>query len=1589
MKSLIVRQTDRGWFGEEVTRRRSGSGTYRETTAISIPQTKSEIEAFAAASRYVVEWNEIENNSSQPSESIERSQYQREPVVCHSVKTEEGSDEIVVLAEELARVQGRRIYLSFHDMQAAVTKVIKSRQDDPNSHTDSRLSGQEGSTSRAQALQIGLTGLAFSGGGIRSATFALGILQGLAKLDLLSRFDYLSTVSGGGFIGAWLAAWIKRDLSFANVEQQLKPNRVEQAKAKRRELKPKRRIRTVQRPDATQLVGPLTAPFIEHGRIVDDEPEPIHHIRSYSNYLAPRPGFLSPDTWALLAIYLRNLLINSLTILPATMILVILGRLIIVYFSQPANPPWYMGIGSLSLAVLLLMVSLFYISVELYRVGERRDAVRAAETQSTNVLKSRQLNKKYLHILIIWPMVAAAVLCAWIFSYEPKSDVMRLYGILPKEGVVHGWKPILQRQGKGIAMLFGVALACVVWTWHLTEVTKYGVRVRAFAISLMVALAGSGAVIMSLLLSVYLNSSDVPASGPLLIGVLCALLVGTVGFLTHFWHFVRILGAWEEPGWSFADRWGYSARLALVPALAGLTGGVLFYFVADTILNSHQKEPWLVAMAGPPLFIAAFVVAAIINVGLLGSCLEEDEREWWASLTGRLMEYAVGWLAFFAVVLYGVMFLATSESWMPGLMSTAAWTLLSQAGARANHNEVAGVRPSTKIQGQVRKALAVLIPPIFVVGLLILVGWLTSLLIDSSQIPEYIRQFNAEHGKPPLPAELYWYAMAHALALGLAAALVICSVLVLLAIGLVDINLFSLNAMYANRLIRCYLGASRRKRFWRERWGGEAQQRVSGSGGAPTGGGGRVERDENLITGFDFNDDIPLRSFRFEADQDKPYTGPLPLINTALNLVSGGELAWQDRKADSFVLTPLYCGSRSTGYRDLPDPKQDPDPVLTLGRAVAISGAAADPNMGTSQSLPQTILMTVFNARLGRWLQNPRWFQPWRGSGPSTGGLLFRELFGLTDETSKFVHLSDGGHFENLGAYELVRRRCRYVVVCDAGQDGRFAFQDLAGLIRKCRTDFGVRIDLDIGPIRPQTPTGLSRWHCAVGSIHYEEVEPNTPPGLLVYIKTSLTGDEAPDVQNYASLNSEFPHETTVDQFFDESQFESYRSLGYHIAVDVFGEAVARIEAAPRPPHSHDTLERTLRLEADTLAAYAQDARFACNRRWAELDEHVACLKGAEKLEDFVSPTFYECRAQILARAPQSFPRPTAPYDELDCDELQRLQDQLRDTANWYWEWENRSLFSEVRRRWFPPPPDIEINYKASVEAFSNLHATIRSDPHLIKLSMELYPELEFERRPAPVPRVSSEAEKSAELHAINQILIAMEQAWLGVRLDGYPEHPMNRGYLNVFRRCCGSRTIHRHWPTVRGSLNQEFVRFCERELRLPRNNPKVLAYDKKVAQKPHIIRALDQMQDEFCREWPGEGLISAYLRPPFQAWMVLGGAEVEEHGGSENHYACGIIALKKVAGMHEVSDLFVWIRGPYRNIGIGRRCLEQVYKNLADELPRGTTIRVRYPEPNSVNSGDRSRRDLWLNFFQHYNFTLQPLKSAQTASLILEWKYK
>jgi hypothetical protein len=151
------------------------------------------------------------------------------------------------------------------------------------------------------------------------------------------------------------------------------------------------------------------------------------------------------------------------------------------------------------------------------------------------------------------------------------------------------------------------------------------------------------------------------------------------------------------------------------------------------------------------------------------------------------------------------------------------------------------------------------------------------------------------------------------------------------------------------------------------------------------------------------------------------------------------------------------------------------------------------------------------------------------------------------------VYLSDGGHFENLGFYEMIRRRCRFIVVSDAGNDPECTFEDLGNAVRKASIDFGVKIDFDKLDIRARAKPPVAGVYTAIADIVYPDE--SAEPGKLLYIKPGFHGTEPASVRSYGELHPEFPHEPTTDQWFGESQFEAYRCLGEHIVSHIVPKA--------------------------------------------------------------------------------------------------------------------------------------------------------------------------------------------------------------------------------------------------------------------------------------------------------------------------------------------------------------------------------------------------------------------------------------------------
>ncbi|HUW50274.1 MAG TPA: hypothetical protein VMV75_04585 [Sulfuricella sp.] len=280
-------------------------------------------------------------------------------------------------------------------------------------------------------------------------------------------------------------------------------------------------------------------------------------------------------------------------------------------------------------------------------------------------------------------------------------------------------------------------------------------------------------------------------------------------------------------------------------------------------------------------------------------------------------------------------------------------------------------------------------------------------------------------------------------------------------------------------------------------------------------------------------------------------SAPYHIINANANMVGSKNPKLKGRGGDNFILSPLFCGAASTGYVRTATYAGG---RMNLATAFAISGAAVDPNTYATRSRPLNFLMTLFNVRLGYWARNPKrpsgslgsWFRP------SWYWYMFTEMLGNgMNENHRYIHLSDGGHFENLGLYELIRRRCRYIIIADAGADPNWSFEDLARVIRLVRVDFGAAIELDVSPLMPQGEDRRSPCAFVRGKVTYADGS----QAQMIYVTTLVVDGLPEDIYGYRREHRKFPDESTADQFFDEAQFEAYRELGYRIGSLVCGQA--------------------------------------------------------------------------------------------------------------------------------------------------------------------------------------------------------------------------------------------------------------------------------------------------------------------------------------------------------------------------------------------------------------------------------------------------
>lgn len=926
-----------------------------------------------------------------------------------------------VLAEEVAALgnaRNTRSELHAEDLREKATKQDAqlrrvNKDADSRSGKDERPEDVERRKAFYRSLnKLNRAALCLSGGGIRSATFCLGVIQALAAYDvaipqtdrhenapkqpqnsLLGRFQFLSTVSGGGYIGSWLSAWRQRN-DFPTIWRNL-----------------------TGRPD-----GP------------DIEPPELSWLRAYSNYLTPKVGIASADTWTGVAIFLRNLILNWLVIIPV-----------------------------LCLALL---------------------ALKFTATVSVGIARGTE---QWGLLIAIGLLGVACLIVAQAFTTAHRPTRRELPGTDPvaRDGNID--QPTFLRRDLVWSFLSAIAITILL-------VSRLGTTwlINTGRDTALISLAIAG---------VFIFAAGWLAGRPL--------------------HFARRDFAY----WSLSGLL-YGALIGLGANLFTLLGPYPPYPTTESHTNLTLLLP---IIFGVPWVLTSQLVAEMVFVGLASyESGSDSDREWLGRATGWVAVTAIAWaVTAFLSIAIGHYIIQGLSGWLGSYIASAGGVagIATALIGKSTRTSAKADDDDQSTTGTVLKIVLAVAGPVFVAALIVGLSIALDLLLLGDSLVH------------SLNTQMTLYILFWLLVGGIIAA-----VIGWIASKNVNINRFSLHAVYRNRLMRCYLGATRQA------------------------------RDPDHFTGFDEKDNLHAHTLwpQKPAAAGANNYGLFHVVNIALNVVEAKRLAWQERKAEPFTVSALHSGSAYKGFRRSKDYGDYPDQGgITLGTAMTISGAAVSPNMGYHSSPSITLLLALFNVRLGWWLGNPgiEGETSYQTDGPSFAVVpLIEEALGMTTDSRRYVYLSDGGHFENLGLYEMVRRRCRFIVVVDAGCDPNFAFEDLGNAVRKIYIDLGICIrfdDLDLIKNRPKDRNAedwrLKIPYYTIGLIEYEAAdgsEAGCGDGRILYIKPAYHGTEGAGIKSYATAHPTFPHETTADQWFTESQFESYRSLGSEITQGILNTEI-------------------------------------------------------------------------------------------------------------------------------------------------------------------------------------------------------------------------------------------------------------------------------------------------------------------------------------------------------------------------------------------------------------------------------------------------
>ena len=958
-----------------------------------------------------------------------------------------------------------------------------------------------------------MRGLSLSGGGIRSATFNLGFLQALSEAGKLGTFDYFSTVSGGGYVGGWWSAWLAR-----------------KERKKGDLFPPHEHIETDRDNERAAIENAAIREDYEAPQIKDSAitagRDPIHHLRLFSNFLTPNKGLLSTDTWRAVAVIGRNLTLTWLILLPIMLAVIMLGQ---SYFALlPPTEHGFLWRPDLSRYVTS---------------GHQSGSIAPEVAESQRVERNGgDLRKRFIFALLLPAFLyIGSVLCVALWMvWNRRCWALRDIIVVILSGVA--WLIL--------TAVYYIALAIPWKSYFVFPVILW------FIIILLIAISWQRQHSASFDDTDYWRARLVDVQTRTLqysvfvAGVLLFAAFGHefVDFLLFNQELKNAVGSYvgRAGGWAAVI---FAALSSVFTALkASPTGG------NDASMKKAPSILDKIAFAiAPPLLLAILgVFLAWIGHRLYTTVYADDHEQLWFILRGAL----VSALLFLVFALYEF---RPPQKWKT-LIVVTAWLAISVGQYYVSTDwleehllTVGGFAALAMAVGLAIRAFFTRKPAPVLGGAFVVAAigvwllryfWLSGVHFDlhRSHVPQIVVggivasfvllvfELMAGRGANTRSVSLMTIGFLMFVLIGAAACsgsaawrsltmvVLISSILGwVLALGwLADPNALTVHGFYKARLVRAYMGASNQR---------------------------RGEVSESDVTDAVPGDDVLLTDLK-NTDLGAPYH----LINTTLNLVGGRDLATQQRLSDSFLLSKRFCGSFRTGFRRT---KEYACGTTSLGTAVAVSGAAASPNMGAqSPSAALAALMTLFNIRLGYWAPTPN-RSYWRTASARLWPVYtIEELLSQTTDLLPFCYLTDGGHFDNSGVYSLIQRGCNFIVYSDCGADPTPTLDDIGNLIRKVRIDFQTEITFDKDELltfRDNPPTA----HFITGKIVYAKAHADAiglpedeRTGTIIIVKPNRTAGASADVQQYGWTNVTFPQQSTADQWYDEAQFESYRKLG-------------------------------------------------------------------------------------------------------------------------------------------------------------------------------------------------------------------------------------------------------------------------------------------------------------------------------------------------------------------------------------------------------------------------------------------------------------